>query len=66
MQNEVYGRILDPELLWLCGLCHDSVHDVIGALLGESRAPNPMPGPRVIEEARRTVDWYLAEKERAG
>ena len=66
LQNRVYGRIQDPEVLWLCGLCHDSVHEVIGWLLGFSRRPEPMPGPVVQREAQRTVDWYqqaLAAKE---
>jgi hypothetical protein len=58
LQNRVYGQIRDPELMFLCGLCHDSVHDVIGWLLGEGRQPNPMPGRNVIAEAKRTVAWY--------
>lgn len=63
LQNRVYGEIRDPELLWLCGLCHDSVHEVIGWLLGESRVPAPMPGRNVIVEAKRTVIWYQQQKE---
>ena len=58
LQNRAYGGIRDPELLWLCGLCHDSVHDVISWLLGEARQPIPMPGLYAIREARRTVAWY--------
>jgi len=58
LQNRVYGEIRDPELLWLCGLCHDSVHDVIGWLLGEARRPEPMPGRSAVHEAQRAVDWY--------
>lgn len=58
LQNRVYGEIRDPELLWLCGLCHDSVHDWIGWLLGESRRPEPEPGWKAKAEAQRTVDWY--------
>lgn len=61
LQNRIYGEILLPELLWLCGLCHDSVHDVIGWLLGESRQPDPMPGYAVLREAKRTVAWYRSE-----
>lgn len=60
LQNRVYGRIQDIELLWLCGLCHDSVHDVIGWLLGESRRPDPMPGRFTVAEAKLTVAWYRA------
>ncbi len=58
LQNRVYGRIRDPELMYVCGLCHDSTHDVISWLLGEGRKPNPMPGMNVIREAKRTVEWY--------
>jgi hypothetical protein len=60
LQNRVYGGIRDPELLYVCGLCHDSVHDVIGWLLGESRKPEPMPGRKAVAEAQRTVAWYRA------
>lgn len=62
LQNRLYGQIRDPELLWLCGLCHDSVHDWIGWLLGESRRPEPEPGFKAKAEARRAVDWYLAAR----
>jgi hypothetical protein len=60
LQNRVYGSIRDPQLLWLCGLCHDSVHDVVSWLLGEARKPEPMPGRNTVTEAKRTVDWFLA------
>lgn len=60
LQNRVYGEIRDPELMWLCGLCHDSVHDVVSWLLREARRPNPMPGRKAVREAERTVDWYVA------
>lgn len=62
LQNRLYGQIVLPELMWLCGLCHDSVHDVIGWLLGESRKPDPMPGHKAVAEARRTVSWYWTEE----
>ena len=58
LQNRIYGRIADPELMWLCGLCHDSVHDWVSWLLGEARQPVPEPGRRAKAEAQRTVDWY--------
>jgi hypothetical protein len=65
LQNRLYGSIRDPEMLWLCGLCHDSVHDMISWLLGEGRQPNPMPGYNAIREARRTVDWFRAAEKAA-
>ncbi len=58
LQNRVYGRIRDPELMYVCGLCHDSLHDLIRWLLDEGRQPNPMPGMNAIREAKRTVEWY--------
>lgn len=58
LQNRVYGRILHPADTWLCGLCHDAVHETIDWLLGEGRQPSPMPGRNTIAEARRTVAWY--------
>lgn len=66
LQNRVYGQIRDSELMYVCGTCHDNIHEVIGWLLGESREPSPMPGWKTHREAERTVDWYraaLAEKE---
>lgn len=58
LQNREYGEIRDPQLIWLCGLCHDSRHDWIGFLLGETREPSPHPGIKHKAEAQRTVDWY--------
>lgn len=66
LQRRVWGEVRDGTLAYLCGLCHDSVHDVIGWQLGETRRPEPMPGRNVLREAQRTVDWYraaLADKE---
>lgn len=58
LQNRIYGQIRDPELLWLCGSCHDAVHEWISWLLGEARQPNPEPGRYAKAEAERTVAWY--------
>lgn len=58
LQNRVYGKIQDSELLWLCGLCHDSQHDLISFLLGEARKPDPWPGVKAVIEAEKTVTWY--------
>jgi hypothetical protein len=43
LQNRVYGQIRDPELLWVCGLCHDSIHAYLDWLLGDASKPDPMP-----------------------
>jgi hypothetical protein len=66
LQKRLWGevRLEGPDdMLWLCGLCHDNVHEVLGWLLRESRMPNPMPGGNAVREAKRARDWYLAAKE---
>lgn len=60
LQNRLYGKIVDNQLIWLCGTCHDSVHEWLGWLLGESRRPSPEPGRLAKAEARRTFEWYLS------
>lgn len=59
LQNRVYGRIQDSELMWVCGTCHDSIHEWLGYLLGESRRPDPEPGRYAKREAQATYDWYV-------
>lgn len=61
LQRRVWGEVRDQSILWVCGSCHDSIHEWIGWLLGESRRPNPEPGRLAKAEAQRTVDWYRAE-----
>lgn len=58
LQNRVYGHIQDPELLWVCGTCHDNIHEWLGFLLGESRQPDPTPGKMARAEARISFEWY--------
>lgn len=58
LQNEVYGRIRDPQLIWLCGTSHDSIHAWIDWLLGRARKPSPEPGRHEKREAEATVAWY--------
>lgn len=64
LQNRVYGRIVLPELFWVCGLCHDAVHEILGWMLGESRQPDPLPSTRssYYREAARTYDWYIGAR----
>lgn len=66
LQNRLYGEIRYAPELWVCGSCHDSLHEWIGFLLGESRHPNPEPGWKAKRVAQATVDWYLAECARLG
>lgn len=63
LQNRVYGQIQDSELLYVCGLCHDSVHDWLSWLLGEARKPDPEPGLYHKREAERTAAWYRTAQE---
>lgn len=60
LQNRVYGQIKDPELLWVCGTCHDNIHEWLSFLLGEARRPDPEPGRLAKAEAQRSYDWYMA------
>lgn len=59
MQNEVYGGIRDPELLFVCSTCHDNIHGWLYYLTGKRRHPDPIPPPRARAEAERTLEWYL-------
>lgn len=62
LQNRIYGRIVDNELLWVCGTCHDNIHEWLSWLLGEAREPSPHPGRLAKAEAQRTHDWYEAAR----
>ena len=65
LQNQVYGRIQDPELLWLCGSCHDAVHEWLSWLLGEARKPDPEPGRLAKAEAQAAFDWFTEARKEA-
>lgn len=62
LQNQVYGRIQDPELLWVCGNCHDAIHEWLSWLLGDARKPEPEPGRKAKAEAQRSYDWFTAAR----
>ena len=66
LQNRVYGRILDPQLMWLCSTCHDNLHGELYWLLGErKRALIPVPR-RARLLAEETHAWYVnAMKEKS-
>lgn len=66
LQNRLYGEIVYGPELWVCGSCHDSIHEWLGFLLGETRRPDPEPGRYAKEQAQATFDWYMAENERLG
>lgn len=61
LQERLWGKVRDQTLLWLCGSCHDAVHEWIGFLLGETRRPAPEPGRLAKAEAQRAVDRYRRE-----
>jgi hypothetical protein len=63
LQVRLWGEVrlqTGEDMLWVCGLCHDSIHDAVGWLLGETRRPNPLPSRKAMTEARRAVSWYWA------
>lgn len=64
LQNQVYENIRDPELLWVCGTCHDNIHEWLSYLLGEAREPHPHPGRLAKDEAQYSYDWFLEELNR--
>lgn len=65
LQNRVYGRIQDPQLMWLCSSCHDNVHGHLYGLLGDRKMP-VVPVPRrarqVAEAAHAWYDNAMKEK----
>jgi hypothetical protein len=61
LQNRLYDKIVYGPDFWVCGTCHDSLHETIDWMLTEGRVPNPMPGTNVLKKAKETVDWYHAE-----
>lgn len=66
LQHRLWGEVRFGADVWLCGSCHDAVHEWIGFLLGESRHPDPEPGRLAKASAEATVEWYLTEKASAG
>lgn len=61
LQRRVWGAVENEELMYVCGTCHDNIHEWLGWLLGESRQPSPEPGRLAKAEAKRTYDWYMKE-----
>jgi len=66
LQNRLYGQIRYGADTWLCGLCHDAVHETIDWLLGEGRRPDPFPGRKTLAAAEATLEWFVSEKARIG
>lgn len=52
--------VVNDEIRWLCGNCHDSVHEWLSWLLGEAREPSPHPPPRARALAQVAYDWYVS------
>lgn len=59
LQNKVYGKIRDPELIYVCGTCHDNIHEWLSFLLGDARKPSPEPGRLAKKEALYSYEWFL-------
>jgi hypothetical protein len=61
LQKRLYGQTIYGPDLWVCGNCHDSIHEWLGFLLGESRPPHPEPGAYIKRVAEATYQWYVSE-----
>lgn len=58
LQNKVWGRIVLPNLVWLCGTCHDNLHGWLYWIQGE-RFATPIGVPARARAAAEAVDrWY--------
>jgi hypothetical protein len=68
LQNRLYGRIVYPADFWVCGLCHDAIHEILDWLLKEGRRPSPMPAinTKMYQAALSTYNWYMSEIVRLG
>lgn len=62
LQLRLWGEVRFEADTWLCGSCHDAVHEWIGFLLGESRRPDPEPGRLAKAAAEATVEWFRGEQ----
>lgn len=60
LQNQLYGRIINGELVWLCGTCHDNTHAWLYYLLGRWVEPRPHPPVRAKALAQKAFDFYRA------
>ena len=58
LQNRLFGRIVDNELLWACGNDHDSIHAWLYWLLRERSKPDRDPGRLVKDVAEVSFSWY--------
>lgn len=62
LQRRLYnGATPHQELIYLCGTCHDNLHNWLYFLLGEWREPIPHPPLRARQWAQKAYDWYVNE-----
>ena len=60
LQNRLWGKIHNNNLIWLCPTCHSNVHAWLDWLLGERKSKPSVP-MRARAEAERTLRWYISE-----
>lgn len=58
LQNRKYGKIVIPDLMYLCGTCHDSVHAWLYWIMGERKKPSVPVPPRAEALAWRAYQWF--------
>lgn len=62
LQRRLYdGKEPHQEITYLCGACHDNLHNWLYFLLGEWREPDPHPPYRARQWAQVAYDWYVEE-----
>lgn len=59
LQNRLFGRIVDNQLMWMCSNCHAAVHEWLYWIMGEKREPSPHPGTKAKANAMATLEWYI-------
>lgn len=58
LQNRKFGRIVHPDLMWLCGTCHDNIHAWLYWIMGERKQPLTTVPPRARAQAEFVLNWF--------
>lgn len=65
LQKRLWGEVRIPDVIWLCGTCHDNLHGWLYWIMGERRLePTGVP-LRARSWATGVKSWYDFEVGRA-